>query len=84
MITTPLETKVLAVLMKCRGLLPDEQIDEMLQLVRAGEGGIALENLATQLYEYEVSLEQEVVDEIASLGTMMKLDHKYWSRLTRP
>jgi hypothetical protein len=82
MITTALETRVLAVLVMCRGQLPDEQVDDMEEDVRAGEAGIALENLATQLYEYDVPVEQQIIDEIAALGNAMKLDPKYWTRLT--
>jgi hypothetical protein len=83
MITTPLETRVLGVLAVCRGLLPDEQLDEMGQLVRAGEPGVALENLSTQLYEYDVPVEQATLEQIESLGKTMGLDPKYWARLSR-
>jgi hypothetical protein len=83
MITTPFETRVLRVISMCRGLVPEEQLNDMSQLVRAGEPGVALENLATQLYEYDVTVEREIIEQIESLGTAMGLDAKYWSRLTR-
>jgi hypothetical protein len=82
MITTPLETRVLGVIEMCRGRVPAEQLYEMSQLVRAGEPGVALENLTTQLYEYAVAVEQEMVEQIESLGKAMGLDPKYWSRLS--
>jgi hypothetical protein len=82
MVTTPLETRVLGVIAMCRGLLPQEQLDQMDQLVRAGEPGVALENLSTQLYEYDVPMEQATIEQIASLGMGMGLDPKYWRRLT--
>jgi len=83
MTTTPLESRVLAVIGMCRGLLPKEQLDEMDQLVRAGEAGIALENLSTQLHEYDVIVEKATIEEIEMLGKAMSLDAKYWSRLSR-
>jgi hypothetical protein len=67
----------------CRGLVPQEQLDDMGQLARAGEPGVALENLATQLYEYDVTVEQGTLEEIESLSKAMDLDPKYWARLVR-
>ena len=81
MTTTPLETQVLGVLALCGGLLPQEQLDEMGQLVRAGEAGVALENLSTQLHEYDVAVGQGLIKEIELIGRAMGLDSKYWSRL---
>jgi hypothetical protein len=83
MLTTPFETTILGVIASCRGLLPDEQLDSMSDLVRAGERGIALENLATQLYEYDVAVPSPIVDEIAALGTKMRLNPKLWNILKR-
>jgi hypothetical protein len=83
MILTPLETRVLCVIAMCRGLVPQEQLDEMDQLARAGEPGVALENLATQLYEYDVTVEQGTLEEFETLSKVMGLDPKYWARLVR-
>jgi hypothetical protein len=83
MIPTPLDTRVLGVIAMYRGLVPQEQLDEMDQLVRAGEPGVALENLTTHLYEYDVAVEQGTFEEIESLSKAMGLDPKYWARLRR-
>ena len=80
---TPLETRVLGVIAMCHGLVPQEQLDEMDQLARAGEPGVALENLATQLYEYDVAVDQGTLEEIEALSKVMGLDPKYWARLVR-
>ena len=53
------------------------------QLVLAGEPGVALENLSTQLYEYDVTVNRTTFEEIESLCKEMGLDTKYWSRLNR-
>ena len=81
MITTPFETRVLSVIQSCHGLIPTEQLEEMSSLVRAGEPGVALENLSTQLYEYEAPVQQATIDEIEELGNAMELNPKYWARL---
>ena len=82
MSATPLETRVLRVMAACRGLLPHEQLLEMEQLARAGEPGVALENLATQLCEYAAQLDNVTIAEIEALCRAMGLDDKYWARLT--
>jgi hypothetical protein len=83
MITTPLETRVLEVIANCHGFVPADQLDDMSQLVRSGEPGVALENLATQLYEYDALVSEELVEEMSVLCKTMGLNAKYWSRLAR-
>jgi hypothetical protein len=53
----------------------------MKELCRAGEPGIALENFATQLVEYEVEVPETLIAELESLGDAMGLDKKYWQWL---
>ena len=55
--------------------------EEVKELISVGEPGIALENLCTQLYEYDVPLRREEVNLLATLGSEMHLDPKYWHRL---
>ena len=80
MTTTALESSVLDVIAMCIELLPDSELREMSDLVKAGEPGIALENLSTQLYEHAASVRPEVVRAIEGLGRSMGLDPKYWRR----
>ncbi len=61
--------------------LPPEQVKEMEELVRAGEVGIAFENLCTQLYEYDVPVPQVVRERLALIGNTMEISRSYWERL---
>lgn len=83
MIDTDLETRLLNVMALSRKLVPAEQLHDMTQLVQAGEPGVALENLCTQLYEYDAALEPDTLKQIETLGKAMGLAPKYWQRLGR-
>jgi hypothetical protein len=61
--------------------LPEGELIGMIELVRAGEPGIALENFCTQLFEYDVKVSPMVLNEIASLGIAMGINSRYWERL---
>ncbi|MEO8899916.1 MAG: MafI family immunity protein [Polyangiaceae bacterium] len=77
------EARLIELLGACRGLIPDEQLEDMLELAQALEPCIALENLATQLYEYDVRVSSEIAAELQALGNGMGLQAKYWERLRR-
>jgi len=64
-----------------RPFLPDEQVDDMLDLNAAGEPGIALENLSTQLYEYDVVVPESVKSEIRAIALEMGLGPSNWEQL---
>jgi hypothetical protein len=78
-----IESRLLIVLDALQDKLPCEQIDDMRDLTKAGEPGVALENLCTQLFEYDVSVLQSVRDELATLGTAMGIGADHWTRLAR-
>jgi hypothetical protein len=59
------------------GQLPAEQLTDMAHLARAGEQGIAFENLCTQLYEHDLSLSRETIGILRTIGTTMGVDSKY-------
>jgi hypothetical protein len=61
--------------------LPAEQVKEMTELVNAGEPGVAFENLCTQLFEYDVSVEDRAMGKLRGIGDAMGLHPKYWERL---
>jgi hypothetical protein len=48
----------------------------------AGEPGVALENFCTQLYEYDIPVLAEVLDELRLLGRSMGLEERYWTLLS--
>lgn len=58
--------------------VPAEQMADMLELVRAGEPGIALEHFYTQLDEYRVRMPPDVVAEIEALATSMGMQLPDW------
>ncbi len=82
MTTDGVERKVLELMTECRGLaVPPAELDDMTALTRAGEPGIALENLCEQLFEYDVAVSAALVERIRVLGTAMGLRAEYWTRL---
>jgi len=76
-----IETRLSALLASFDGPIPAYQLEDMKALCKAGEPGVALENFATQLDEYEIPISPGVFDEIELLGRAMGLDSKYWVAL---
>ena len=80
--TSEVETRLLVLLNALAGTLPEAELKEMRELTEAGEPGIALENLCVQLVEFERRVPRAIRDEIGSVGGKMRIDPKYWSRLS--
>jgi hypothetical protein len=79
-----IETDVLASIVGCQGIgIPDLELEDMAALARAGEPGVALENLCTQLFEYDCIVPDEMLNKIETLGRSMGLKEEYWTRLER-
>jgi len=76
-----IENTVIVILSDFDGSLPVEQLSEMRELVKAGEPGVALENLCSQLYEYDVVVPQVCQREIAKVGAAMGLPERTWKKL---
>lgn len=77
-----LEASLLKLIADCSGTaIPIIQLQDMAALVKAGEPGVALENLCTQLFEYDVPVGAAVVARIARLGRAMGLDEACWVNL---
>lgn len=76
-----IENQLVAVISGFAGQLPGEQITEMQELARAGEPGIALENLCTQLYEYDVVVSRDRLNQLSLLGKAMGTKPTYWEQL---
>ena len=76
-----IEAAVLALLDGFESPIPAYQIDEMRDLCGSGEPGIALENFATQLVEYEVPIAAVMLEQMEALGNAMGLNQKYWAWL---
>jgi len=77
-----IEGKLIAIIAAFSNKLPENEVTEMQELAKAGEPGIALENLCTQLYEYDVAVEAACLDQIAAVGDAMGIDKSNWEQLT--
>jgi hypothetical protein len=75
------ERRLAAVLGRSSGWLPDEQLEDMRSLNRAGEPGVAFENYMTQLLEYDVKIPRDTWLELRTIGQAMGINEKYWRRL---
>ena len=64
-------------------MLAQEQLQDMMSLNAAGEPGIALENLCTQLYEFDIPVEETELSKIRQLCLAMGVSQKYWQRLSK-
>ena len=62
--------------------LPPSDVDNVWELVEAGEPGVAFETLCTQLYEYDVAVPGPTLASLAELGRYFKFDPKLWEILT--
>lgn len=78
-----LKTGVMQVLESCRGLIPNAELDGMIELVDHDEWGIALENLCTQLHEHGAALDELTLQKIERLGSQMRLSPDHWVKLRR-
>jgi hypothetical protein len=65
------------------GPLPDADVANVLDLLDAGESGVAFETLCTQLYEYEVQVPADTQAELAPIGQQMGLAPHLWLNLDR-
>lgn len=63
--------------------LPPSDVDNVWELVEAGEPGVAFEILCTQLYEYDVAVKDTTLASLAELGTYFKFDPRLWEILAQ-
>lgn len=61
--------------------LPADFIEECRSLARHNEWGLAIENLCTQLYEYDVQPSAQELDEIRRLAESAGLKEDTWDFL---
>jgi hypothetical protein len=79
-----IENRLLAVLKEAEKLLPQSELQGMVELVQAGEPGIALEDFCDQLYEHDVEVPARILTEIAELGCAMGIRSRDWEMLNLP
>ncbi len=61
---------------------PQEQFEHMQSLGEAGELRLCFETLCELLYEYDISISSNLLEEITTLGTRMSCDPDLWSDLS--
>ena len=72
------ERRLVVVLRKAAGWLPQEQLAFMESAADHGEPGVAFENFCTQIYEYDVQVPEAMVHELAELAAMMEMTLPPW------
>ena len=77
-----IQAKLVALLESAREIgLPADCLDSSIELAKAGEPGIALENFCSDLDDHELAVSPAMRAAIIELGSAMRLDEKYWKRL---
>ena len=76
-----IERVLLHLIQTYAGNFPAEQVAGMTELVQAGEAGVALENLCSQLHEYDVPVDEATFGRLKEIGTQMGIEPDYWERL---
>jgi hypothetical protein len=61
--------------------LPSADRHMVMQMADVNEFGVALENLCIQLYEFDIGVRTDILQEIAALGNLMGISPEYWGRL---
>ena len=77
-----IESRVAALLERASSFFPTNEVNDIVDLIRHGEPGVALENFCEQLYEREVRVPSAILTEIAVLGEAMGMKSRYWEMLT--
>jgi hypothetical protein len=72
-----------AVVVRVESDLPPGDVQSVWELIDAGELGVAFENLCTQIYEYEVAVDQATRSSLTAIGEYLGLDKRLWEVLKR-
>lgn len=58
-----------------------ERIEDVNEYIRFNEGGLALEILCENLYEFSCPVPQKAYDLLKEAGIKMEIDSRYWEML---
>ena len=61
-------------------MMPND-VENVWELIDAGEWGLAFDILCTQLYEYDVRIDQQTYDDLAQLGQYYEIRPSMWEVL---
>lgn len=79
-----IESELVRSIYQCQSIgVPQTDFDELVQLTRAGEPGVALEILCSQLVDHNVVVPISIYDGLARVGSAMQLDAKTWVGIQR-
>jgi hypothetical protein len=73
-----IETRLASILEESKPWIPPEQLSDMTELVRAGEPGVAFENLCTQLFEFDAVIPPDLRERLRRLGEQMGIASDFW------
>lgn len=73
---------LIKILDACKDKLPQERYNSTIELVQVGEEGIALENLCSNIDDFEITLSQDSFDKIQYLAVKMGLHPDSWEFVT--
>ncbi len=74
-------TRRLHLVMDAARSLPLRDLEQVEDLIQAGEQRVAFENLCTQIYEYDVGLPSYLRGLLAEAGEHLGVAPRYWERL---
>lgn len=75
------EKRTIEIIETFRNRLPDEFVDMYKNLAQHAEWGVALEDLCTQLYEFDITPSAQELEEIKSLAKSMNMADDVWNFL---
>ena len=78
-----LELQFTTLLRELSRSLTETDIEQIRELVNAGELGVAFENFCTQLYEWDAVCSREQIDQIAYIGEAMGIKPDWQNIATR-
>jgi hypothetical protein len=67
-----------AVVILLDGILPSRDSTNVWELIDAGEPDLAFDTLCTQIYEFDIQLDQSIWMEIAQIGSYLNLNSDLW------
>lgn len=77
-------TRRLHLVMDAARSLPLGDLEQVEDLIQAGEQRVAFENLCTQIYEYDVRLPSYLRGLLGEAGEQLGVAPRYWERLDAP
>ncbi|MEM1152104.1 MAG: MafI family immunity protein [Pseudomonadota bacterium] len=72
------ETQTVTLINRFRGRLDDQRLDEYVELAVHLEWGVALEMLCDQIFECDITPDDEEISRIIALGSDIGIAPKYW------